>query len=411
MNFNHRIALNEPSAIREMDYPAEYPDEYAGEFQEAYQGEFQQNAHLKQKQQEYENDDYNSNSNGEVKNEFGRELDDGDSNENPNPTPNLNARNFLFQQNNNGTEADLFTNSIKAELEQQRQLGAFDQYNENTNTNDADEDGEHSRYSKGSELREELRDELRDLEQVQIKDERRERREHSRSRSKEASRDRERRRSRSKERRRKERERSSRDRERSSDRSSKDKRRKDDKYKEKKRSRSRSAGRRRRDDSRDRVKSRNRSRERRDRSPRKLAKRRRPSKYWDVAPVGFEHVTPLQYKAMQAAGQIPATLFVPSSAPQVQAPAVTGASSSAPIGSTITRQARRLYIGNIPFGCTEEEMMEFFNSQMRSCNFVQATGNSVLAVQINLDKNFAFLEVNIEQFRTVSSRATITNGD
>lgn len=374
-----------------MDYPAEYTDEYAGDFQEAaYPGEFQPNAELKQKQQhEYENDDYNSNSNGELKNEYGRELDDGDSNGDANAAPN--SRDYSFYGNNNGTEADLFTNSIKAELEQQRQLGAFDQYNENTNTNDGDEDG----YSK-----DELRDEVRDLEQVQIKDERRERREHSRSRSKEASRDRERRRSRSKERRRKER--SSRDRDRSADRSSKDKRRRDDKYREKRRSRSRSGGRRRRDDSRDRVKSRNRSRERRDRSPRKLAKRRRPSKYWDVPPVGFEHVTPLQYKAMQAAGQIPATLFVPSSAPQVQAPAVTGASSSAPIGSTITRQARRLYIGNIPFGCTEEEMMEFFNSQMRSCNFVQATGNSVLAAQINLDKNFAFLEVGFDEQRAPS---------
>lgn len=102
---------------------------------------------------------------------------------------------------------------------------------------------------------------------------------------------------------------------------------------------------------------------------------------------------------MQAAGQIPATLFVPSSAPAIihQAPAVTGASTNVPIvGSTITRQARRLYIGNIPFGCTEEDMMEFFNNQMHSCNFSQASGNSVLAVQINLDKNFAFLEVSFE---------------
>jgi len=26
---------------------------------------------------------------------------------------------------------------------------------------------------------------------------------------------------------------------------------------------------------------------------------RKPYKYWDVAPVGFEHMSPLQYKAMQ----------------------------------------------------------------------------------------------------------------
>ncbi|XP_076309478.1 splicing factor U2AF 50 kDa subunit-like isoform X1 [Tachypleus tridentatus] len=105
------------------------------------------------------------------------------------------------------------------------------------------------------------------------------------------------------------------------------------------------------------------------------------SRYWDVPPVGFEHITPLQYKAMQAAGQIPATLI-----------AAPGMAPVPVVGSTITRQARRLYVGNIPFGCTEEEMMAFFNSQMHNSHFSQGQGNPVLACQINLDKNFAFLE-------------------
>jgi len=34
------------------------------------------------------------------------------------------------------------------------------------------------------------------------------------------------------------------------------------------------------------------------------SRRRKPSLYWDVPPPGFEHITPLQYKAMQAAGQV-----------------------------------------------------------------------------------------------------------
>lgn len=61
-------------------------------------------------------------------------------------------------------------------------------------------------------------------------------------------------------------------------------------------------------------------------------------------------------------------------------------------GSQITRQARRLYVGNIPFGVTEDAMMEFFNNQMRISGLSQAPGDPILAVQINLDKNFAFLE-------------------
>ncbi|XP_039754026.1 splicing factor U2AF 50 kDa subunit [Pararge aegeria] len=137
-----------------------------------------------------------------------------------------------------------------------------------------------------------------------------------------------------------------------------------------------------------RRRSRSRSKERREkrrsksRSPQtKRSRRRKPSLYWDVPPPGFEHITPLQYKAMQAAGQIPANIVADT--PQAAVPVV---------GSTITRQARRLYVGNIPFGVTEEETMEFFNQQMHLSGLAQAAGNPVLACQINLDKNFAFLE-------------------
>ena len=80
----------------------------------------------------------------------------------------------------------------------------------------------------------------------------------------------------------------------------------------------------------------------------------------------------MQYKAMQAAGQIPATL-VPET-PQAAVPVV---------GSTITRQARRLYVGNIPFGVSEEEMMDFFNQQMHLSGLAQAEGNPILASQVS----------------------------
>ncbi|KAF7496001.1 Splicing factor U2AF 50 kDa subunit [Sarcoptes scabiei] len=117
----------------------------------------------------------------------------------------------------------------------------------------------------------------------------------------------------------------------------------------------------------------------RERSGNRISKRKKPSKYWDIPPPGFENVNPSQYKAMQSSGQIPQLLTTPGVAP-------------VPIGSTITRQARRLYVGNIPFGCSEDEMIDYFNQQMHICGFAQAPGNPVLACQINLDKNFAFLE-------------------
>lgn len=210
---------------------------------------------------------------------------------------------------------------------------------------------------------------------------------------------------------------------------------------ERKRSRrSRSGSRERRHKSRDRKrksrsrsggkkKPRSRSRERRrhrDKSKDKEAKRekkkKKTSKFWDVPPVGYEHLTPGQYKAMQLSGQIPMNAPIIASALLNQssinslvkngqpnaasgnnsAPPTAGAATNGtenpppttPLGSTITRQARRLYVGNIPFGVTEASMKQFFNEQMHLCGLAQAAeGDPVIAVQVNLDKNFAFLEL------------------
>ncbi|CAL8302640.1 unnamed protein product [Merluccius merluccius] len=125
-------------------------------------------------------------------------------------------------------------------------------------------------------------------------------------------------------------------------------------------------------------------------SPRRTRKKRM-CRYWDVPPPGFDHMTPMQYKAMQAAGQIP-TIALLASAAAAAAGVVATPTQVPVVGSQMTRQARRLYVGNIPFGVTEESMAEFFNAQMRLAGLSQAPSNPVLAVQINQDKNFAFLE-------------------
>ncbi|XP_039252899.1 splicing factor U2AF 50 kDa subunit-like isoform X2 [Styela clava] len=167
------------------------------------------------------------------------------------------------------------------------------------------------------------------------------------------------------------------------------------------RDRDRDRDRKRRSKSREKRRRRSRSRENRKRrsrsrskeKPTTATKKKKQYKYWDVAPSGFEHLTPLQYKAMQAAGQIPLMATTPS----LGTGTPTGPAAPLP-GTQMTRQpfylfqARRLYVGNIPFGVTEDAMMDFFNQQMKMSGLAQAPGNPVLAVQINLDKNFAFLE-------------------
>ncbi|GAA57078.1 hypothetical protein CRM22_006892 [Opisthorchis felineus] len=169
-----------------------------------------------------------------------------------------------------------------------------------------------------------------------------------------------------------------------------------DRKRDKKRSRSRSRSRERRRHSRDRH--RDRSRERRSKHRHSRHRSETPPliyKYWDVPPPGFEHVTPAQYKAMQASGQIPVNVYaagqipMPAHAPNAPLTLTTNIPFA---GSAVCRQARRLYVGNIPFTATEENMMEFFNKQMRAQGLVQAEGSPIIAVQINMEKNFAFLE-------------------
>ena len=72
-------------------------------------------------------------------------------------------------------------------------------------------------------------------------------------------------------------------------------------------------------------------------SPRHEKKKVR--RYWDVPPPGFEHISPMQYKAMQAAGQIPATTLLPTMTPDGLAVTPTPVPV---VGSQMTRQARRL---------------------------------------------------------------------
>ena len=45
--------------------------------------------------------------------------------------------------------------------------------------------------------------------------------------------------------------------------------------------------------------------------------------------------------------------------------------------------------------------MDFFNHQMKLTGLAQAEGNPIIAVQINLDKNFAFLEVRYQFFKRI----------
>ncbi|RKO89275.1 U2 small nuclear ribo protein auxiliary factor 50 [Blyttiomyces helicus] len=75
--------------------------------------------------------------------------------------------------------------------------------------------------------------------------------------------------------------------------------------------------------------------------------------------------------------------------------------------ASIARQARRLYVGNIPYGVSEEMLLGFFNDNMNQIGASTSASPPVIAAQINHDKNYAFVE-----FRTAeeSSAAMAFDG-
>lgn len=77
------------------------------------------------------------------------------------------------------------------------------------------------------------------------------------------------------------------------------------------------------------------------------------------------------------------------------------------INATMARQSRRLYVGQIPYNINEEAIGEFFNSTMIQMDL--ATSPPVLSVQVNHDKNYAFVEVSTFDHNAVKFWGTLTS--
>jgi len=97
-------------------------------------------------------------------------------------------------------------------------------------------------------------------------------------------------------------------------------------------------------------------------------RRRKRKSGWDIAPTNFD---------IQALPVVP-----------VAVPALLGPNPHQ------LKQAKRLYVGNIPPHVGEEEIMEFFNKAMSQAGVTKDNNPTpCTAVQINREKNFAFIEM------------------
>jgi splicing factor U2AF subunit len=66
------------------------------------------------------------------------------------------------------------------------------------------------------------------------------------------------------------------------------------------------------------------------------------------------------------------------------------------------KQARRIYVGNLPRDTTEQEMIQFFNDAMRRLNIMKIQGDAVVGAQINYEKNFVFLDFRTPEEATAA---------
>ncbi|KAG8760660.1 hypothetical protein FRC14_002341 [Serendipita sp. 396] len=122
-----------------------------------------------------------------------------------------------------------------------------------------------------------------------------------------------------------------------------------------------------------------------------LSQRRRKASGWDVTAPGYE-----QYSAMQAKQT---GLFNLPGANRSHGPQIIGFTGAHPpvvtsmtSNSNLARQSRRLYLGSITPMADEDNIALFFNSQMRERGLATGSGQPVLAVQVNREKNYAFVE-------------------
>ncbi|RCH80429.1 U2 small nuclear RNA auxiliary factor 2, partial [Rhizopus stolonifer] len=156
-----------------------------------------------------------------------------------------------------------------------------------------------------------------------------------------------------------------------------------------------------------------------------LSKRERKLHNWDMAPAGMEGMTAEQVKStglFPLPGQVVGTRTPQSFQPPPingshpttlyhhhdnammhdgsRVRVTQGAAGPVALNATLARQAKRLYVGQIPFDIDEKSMADFFNETIEQLKLADTT--PVVAVQINHDKNYAFVEFHTSEQATLA---------
>ncbi|KAJ9094185.1 hypothetical protein QFC19_008036 [Naganishia cerealis] len=144
-----------------------------------------------------------------------------------------------------------------------------------------------------------------------------------------------------------------------------------------------------------------------------LSERIRAPTRWDERPAGFEGMNAMQAKMT---GQFPAPGPNRQPIPAMFGnPGFPGAldargdpimsSFAGPMGGVGNpmRQSKRLYVGNVQLTCNEQNLADFFNHKMSEQGFASnLPGDPVVAVQLNHEKSYAFIEYRTPEEATAA---------
>lgn len=145
-----------------------------------------------------------------------------------------------------------------------------------------------------------------------------------------------------------------------------------------------------------------------------LEERPRHLKNWDAAPAGFERISAEKAKLTglfpppgniaKSGNYVPPTLD-PARAAMFQLlnrenVAVSAASAtvvpSADLSGNLLKQAKRFYVGNLPFNFTESRLTSFLESNLQGLSGGQGNvkdeGGKVLSLAVSSDRSYAFVE-------------------
>jgi splicing factor U2AF subunit len=123
---------------------------------------------------------------------------------------------------------------------------------------------------------------------------------------------------------------------------------------------------------------------------------------WDIKPPGYENVTAEQAKmsGMFPLPGAPRQQQMDPSRLQAFMNQPSGGATSTALKPSNSRQAKRLFVSNLPTTVTEESLMSFFNLQLNGLNVVKTVDPCVQA-NIAEDHSFALVE-----FRSPSDATT-----